>query len=432
MLLNYIKLAQYYFKKRVFETKIKDLIQIDETNNPGDKIRIPSCFQFNKFVKDLKTNLLPNQRFQFPFYYLTDYYLACELSDKHYEHFHNYSLPTALGKFIQKTISSSFSQQFKLITIFQSNHKFESKFLHETEIIRSKHHNFYKQHFSTWFLERIPKTQKLSQLLYLIVDNRIFFMIWSQQNLIIDVKIYMFVPNVYIKDTSYLNINFFQLKIEGLLDFKTFLTFLLEEEDQNCKGMIVQHIMTFISNHSLGHPFFFRFANVFIRGFEGMGFIDNMEEHKFVETFYAEEMKNNHLPCLFNTYLDSSKLKFEGIIKCKSFIFYENTERLNNSMNIIDEIELDYFNKKQNSKFKNFSGKKNQKIKCFLVLTFLYRAPKIICEEAFAIIQKDLVEKLQKTLFRNFYLPLLIELAIKSKNLTFSQILPHFRSFTVG
>lgn len=432
LLLNYIGLAQHYHSKKLVQTKIKELIRCSEHDRKVQGPVLPLHFNFKAFVRMLKDNLRVVLELRLPFYFLTDAYINCTKNDPAYVQFHEKVLPEALDRFLKRPIQINGGSQFIYLASHTSKKDLPSVMLNEKNFSATKRGSFYRDNFSPWFQRHIPLTQKKSRLLFAIHDNSIVFLLLTHRNLMIEARVFLFVPIVRLKDMSRSDLVTMDLDLSHVANFNRYSESLFNDTSCNCTSVLVQHLVLFMERHKLAHNHHYTVTNVKLAHLERNDLAGIPNNQRVIEQFFADKLSSGALPAIFPTYLDTSRLTLKGEVRCKTFLFWEQTEATKQLFNIIDEVIMDSSKVVPNLEATNPATVVEPRVQAFLMLSVLFNSTKEDQELVYRARHEDILSNARNTLFRNYYLPLLLWASLHHEHMNLHKTLSMFPCISVG
>jgi hypothetical protein len=432
LLLNYIGLAEHYHSKKLVQTKIKELIRCSENDRKVQGPVLPLHFNFKGFVRMLKENLRVVLELRLPFYFLTDAYLNCSKNDPAYLQFHDKVLPEALERFLKRPIQISGGSQFIYLASNISKKDLPSVMLDERTFSATKRGSFYRDNFSPWFQRHIPLTQKKSRLLFAIHENSIVFLLLTHRNLLIEARVFLFVPIVRLKDMSRSDLVTMDLDLSNLANFNRFSESLFNDSTCNCTSVLVQHLVLFMERHKLAHNHHYNVTNVKLAHLERNDLAGIPNNQRVIEQFFSEKLSTGALPAIFPTYIDTSRLNLKGEVRCKTFLFWEQVEATKQLFNIIDEVIMDSSKILSNNECTSPSGLLEPRVQAFLMLSVLFNSTKEDQELVYRARHDDILLNARNTLFRNYYLPLLLWTSLRHDQMNLQKTLSMFPCISVS
>lgn len=143
---------------------------------------------------------------------------------------------------------------FKMFMHFSKTSKIKKKFVSD-----DKNTDFYRENFSPAFIKCIPSTYKYVWVYKCIFNEEIYFLIVSQKNLIIRVKMIRFMPGrVFRSIKAMKNIN---LPYDSLIMIKEYFDYILNHQN-NFTSTILTNFCNYLKGERIESPIFSYFSRI--------------------------------------------------------------------------------------------------------------------------------------------------------------------------
>ena len=187
----------------------------------------------------------------YPFYFIRESYVSSSIGDESYNQFHSVLIKEALNIFVAPQMESKSRIRYKHLLDLEVDEKLTSKFLSEEEIEKSPFSKFYGQFFSSHLRQSIPKTHRHIRIHYMLREQKIFFLVATHQNLVLNVKVYVYVPLNMLEEINKSNFSFALLKIEQPIQRGLFAKYLLETMIDNYTGLNFYHFSRYLIKNNI-------------------------------------------------------------------------------------------------------------------------------------------------------------------------------------
>jgi hypothetical protein len=406
-----------YYKKRLVENKIKNAI---------NKKKITPVI-----LEDLISNGFTEISEQnYPLFFMKESYIKCTMDDDNYKLYHASYIKEALNVLLSTHLESKAKLRYKHLIDLEIEEKFSSKFKSADEIMNCPFKDFYKENFSQHFLQIIPKTNRHIQIHYMIKDRKIFFLIISHQDLIINIKVYVYVPLTFLEEINKNNFSFVMIKQDQPIQRLAFAKFVLETIVDNYTGFLFYHFVRYIDKNSFEQPVYFNQIGVVFKDIKTNPLFNVSNWNYVVQDYLKEHISNNDLPSHFSLTLDTQRFFKSSMQKFCSFIIYKNDEELFESSKDTDTLLIEFADK---LKVENVSktDKKDIMQKPFLVMNVLYNGTRSDCETSFVTHEKEFFQRIASVLFYNYYIHILFSRILEKDQKSITKYIYLFREFSV-
>lgn len=366
----------------------------------------------------------------YPFYFVKESYVNSAMGDELYNQFHSTLIKEALNIFVAPQMDSKSRMRYKHLLDLEVEENLKSKFMAQQEIEQSPFSNFYKECFSSHLRQNIPKTHRHVRIHYMLREQKIFFLVVTHQNLILNVKVYVYVPLNTLEEINKSNFSFALLKIEQPIQRGLFAKYMLETMVDSFTGLNFYHFSRYLIKNNIDPPVYFNEMGVVFRDVKTNPVFNVSNWSYIVQNYLNQHIANNDLPSYFGLALDPQRFFKSSMQKFCTFIIYSNDEEFFDFSKINAYLLIEF-----TDKLRVDNASKNDIAivqKPFLIVNILYNASRSDCENSFMAHEKEFLQRIGSVLFYNYYLHILFDKLLEKDQKSVSKYLYLFRKFSVS
>ncbi len=351
------------------------------------------------------------------------------MGDENYNQYQSVLIKEALNIFVAPQMDSKSRMRYKHLLDLEVEESLKSKFMTEVDIEESPYRNFYRESFSSHLRSNIPKTHRHLRIHYMLREQKIFFLVVTHQNLVLNIKVYVYVPLNTLEEINKSNFSFALLKIEQPIQRCLFSKYILETTVDNFTGLNFYHFLRYLSRHNIDPPVYFNEMGVVFRDVKTNPVFNVSNWSYIVQNYLSQHIANNDLPSYFSLALDPQRFFRSSMQKFCTFIIYNVDEEFFDFSKLDTHLIIEFTDK---LRVDNVSKTDTAMVqKPFLIMNILYNASRADCENSFLTHEKEFLARIGSVLFYNYYLHILFDKLFEKDHKSMPKYLYLFLKFSV-